>query len=318
MGNSAGLVRGHEEGRSSLNLEFPKERHEEVLRRGTDVPEQEPSFQISLSEVGVSNKTVWIRLPQGRFPFDAGLYVDLPANVRGIHMSRIEEAISLLYDQDFPDPGAYARTLAVKIKERQRGSSARVRLEGKMPLVHRTSVSGKESVDTAEVEVEVHVYHDGSGGMVTRESIGLGLCHITACPCTQLYVGTLVPGNADSLPLLTHSQRSLTWLRLGNPGGCLCIDDLYGCLSAALHTTQDLLKRPDEAELVIRAHRVPQFAEDSVREVARQVGLRLRGILGRAEPVLIRSLSLESIHIHDVRASIQTTMGEILDALDRE
>ncbi len=298
-----------------MTTEFSPSEHEKALCLGTDVPEQEPSFKIELTEVGVSNKTVWIRMPQCRIPFDAQVYVDLPGHVRGIHMSRIEEAISSFHHREFPDPGSYARRLAVKVMERQRGTSARVVLRGKIPLVRKGSISGRESMDTASVGVEVKTGRTGAREILVEELLGLGLCHITACPCTQLYTQALVFEENSSLPLPTHSQRSVTWLWVGNPEGSIGFDDLYDCLKDALHATQDLLKRPDEAELVLRAHRLPQFAEDSVREVAYHVGLKFRGRLGRDVPIRINSLSLESIHLHDVRAEIRTTMGRILDAL---
>ena len=109
MGNNPRLVRKSKGARAALSSEISSEDHQRVLELGRDVPDEVPAFQIPLSEVGISGKTLWISLPEGRLPFDAEVCVDLPGQARGIHMSRIEEAISQLYYKPFPDIRAYAQ-----------------------------------------------------------------------------------------------------------------------------------------------------------------------------------------------------------------
>jgi GTP cyclohydrolase FolE2 len=94
-------------------------------------------------------------------------------------------------------------------------------------------------------------------------------------------------------------------------------EEILECLESTLHVTQDLLKRPDEAEIVLKAHRFPQFAEDVVREIAKEVGKRFVRKLPDATEVIIESLSLESIHTHNVRCILRTTLKKILDAISR-
>ena len=79
-----------------------------------------------------------------------------------------------------------------------------------------------------------------------------------------------------------------------------------------LHVSQDLLKRPDETELVLKAHRRPQFAEDTVREVAKAAGNKFKDTLPPDTEIQVKTLSLESIHIHDVECYLDTRLGEIL------
>ena len=62
----------------------------------------------------------------------------------------------------------------------------------------------------------------------------------------------------------------------------------------------------------LKAHRNPQFAEDTVREIARAAGEKLNDILPPETRVLVKTLSLESIHIHDVECCLDTKLGEIL------
>jgi GTP cyclohydrolase-4 len=207
MANSSGVVHEHENARPGLSPEIPLSGHHRALREGKDVPEQAPSFQIGLTEVGISGKTVWISLPRGKLPFNTEISVNLPEYVRGIHMSRIEEAVSQLYQKSFPDIRYYARELASLVLERQRGEWARVLVSGKVPLVRRTSVSRRTSVDAIDISAEVYASLSGDA-MSFKTIIGLSLCHITACPCTQVYNQALSETVDARLPALTHSQRA--------------------------------------------------------------------------------------------------------------
>ena len=285
--------------------------HARVLAEGIDIPQQRPSFGLPLPEVGIRGKTVWVRLPQGLIPFTARLEVNLGADVRGIHMSRMEEVIASLYDREFTDLREYGLQLGREMMTRQGASTGRVRLAGHLPLVRTAMVSGRQSVDSIAVSLDLKLAGQGEE-LESVAMLGVGVAHITACPCTQAYNQTLFRKEDDDCPLPTHSQRSQTTLALQSAGLSPAIDELLGCLEAALHVTQDLLKRTDEAQLVYTSHSLPQFAEDAVREVAMRAGERFGKVLPPETLVVIESLSLESIHIHDVCCRLETTLAEIV------
>lgn len=286
--------------------------HRQVLADGTDVPEQAPSFAMALDDVGIGGKTVWVKLPEGRVPFNATLTVDLPADVRGIHMSRLEQSVAELYEKPFERLTDYACMLHQQMILQQRGGAGTVVLTGKRPLLRQSKISSQLSVDSLDVRVEVRTECQDDNTL--RVTNGIGACHITACPCTLAYNAHLF-AEPRECPMPTHSQRSQTWLHLSSAGAVPSHTDLLSCLEKSLHVTQDLLKRPDEAEIVLKSHNQPQFAEDAVRETAQAVGLKFRDILPDSSGVLIESLSLESIHIHDVCCRLDTTLGEIVDCL---
>ncbi|MBU0965494.1 MAG: GTP cyclohydrolase I FolE2 [Proteobacteria bacterium] len=289
-----------------------REIHERVLSSGTDVPEQAPSFPIHLNEVGISGKTLWVLLPEGRLPFTASITVDLPGQTRGIHMSRLEQAIFELHERPFTRLSHYARALVEKVVERQGGSTARVSLTGKRPLLRESKISRQVSVDPLLVKVEALIRKDDPAGLIVTN--GIGVSHITSCPCTQVY-NLDVFTERGNCPMPTHSQRSQTWLHLRGAGHIPAYQDLLTCLENSLHLTQDLLKRPDEAEIVLKSHIHPQFAEDVVRETAREVGHMFGALLPGGTGVIIESLSLESIHIHDVCCRLETSLGAISSLL---
>jgi GTP cyclohydrolase-4 len=314
MADRSGVVYEHENARDAGEPVISLSEHRRVIAEARDVPEEVPSFRMALSEVGISGKTVWIRLREGHLPFQAAVGVALPRDVRGIHMSRIEEAISQLHERFFPDPRHYAAELSRLVLGRQLGDTAWVRLVGKIPLLRRTSVSGRSSVDAVEISAEAEASRSDDGVCV-KTVIGARVSHMTACPCTQVYNGALFPGSSGHLPPPTHSQRSVTALSVEEYRGSPSYGEILDCLEAALHVTQDLMKRPDEAEMVLKAHREPQFVEDTTRGVAREIGLRFGVRLPADARIIIETLSLESIHIHDVRCVLRTTVGEILGAL---
>lgn len=286
--------------------------HRRVLAQGGDVPEQRPAFALPLTEVGIAGKTVWVELPQGRLPFNARLTVDLEANRRGIHMSRLEEVITDLYRRPFADLRAYALALGREMLRLQNGRRGRVELVGRIPLLRQGVISRRQSLDTVTISVAARFARQEGGEIAATAMIGVEACHITACPCTQVYNQELFGLTGVPCPLPTHSQRSATRLEIEAAGTSPTYEDLLNCLEAALHVTHDLLKRPDEAEMVLKSHRAPQFAEDAVRDTALVVGRAFGGSLPPASRIVIESLSLESIHIHDVLCRLECTLAEIL------
>lgn len=314
MDNRARVVSLHEAGKPAVRSNFSPQEHQRVLAACCDVPEERPSFALPLTEVGISGKTVWVQLPQGTLPFTAAMHVDLPAERRGIHMSRLEEAMTALHSRRFEDLRCYGRELARIMLERQQARRGVVTLQGKMPLLRGTVMSGRTSLDTIEISAEMRMERCG-GSMIEQVTVGAGIHHITACPCTQAYNRVLFGAETNGCPLPTHSQRSFTTLAITADGMTPSHEALVDCLASALHATQDLLKRPDEAEIVLQSHLHPQFAEDAVRETARAAGRCFGSLLPAATQLVVESLSLESIHIHDVRCRLATNLGAIMECL---
>jgi GTP cyclohydrolase-4 len=75
-------------------------------------------------------------------------------------------------------------------------------------------------------------------------------------------------------------------------------------LNDSTHLIFDLLKRPDEHDLVVRALSKPQFTEDVGRDVSFQVCEQLSDKISLDTNVYIESVLHDSIHIHDVRTMI--------------
>jgi GTP cyclohydrolase FolE2 len=298
------------DGLPGAGMEIGIEEHQRVMKEGIDVPEQPPALAIAIQRVGIESNRLWVNLPQGRLAFDASIYLCLPAEFRGIHMSRIEEAVSRSYHESYPNLKAFARTLASRILSRQRGNKIEISLSGLIPLARRTPVSQKESVES--LKVFLHLIH-GEGD--EQMELGIEIEHMTACPCTQAYHNTLLEGAEIQLPLPTHSQRTITRFFVNDRLDRLDFIHLLIPAEECLHIIQGLLKRPDEAELVLKAHRRPQFVEDVVRELAASAGRSLSDRIDPDATVRIESTSIESIHTHNVVARLEMPFRRILAPL---
>ena len=287
-----------------------------MLETCVDVPEESPSFPIPLQQGGISGKTVWVSLAGnkgGHIPFTAKVLVNLPASKRGIHMSRIEQIIATLHDKQFASLSEYGQVLASRVLETQNAQNISLELSGRLPFIQQAPFSRLTSIDSIEVSFSVELKKN-IDKTSEKMQIGAGLYHLTACPCTLSYNEVLFNRFNDPYPQATHSQRSKTELLVSPPDNrqLPAYEVLADILAEVLHVSQDLLKRPDETELVLKAHRYPQFAEDTVREVARAAGEKLKDLLPPETRIQVKTLSLESIHIHDVECSLDITLNEIL------
>ncbi len=309
MPQCPGMVHEPEKAQPGLKPEFPRKIHQRVIDSCEDVPEMKPALEIPLNQAGITSKTVWIDIPQGRLPFEAEVLVSLPGEFRGIHMSRMERAISGLFSRKFRDIRDYSLELCRGVLSCQRGETAIVTLKGAIPQLTLTSVSHELSVEGLEISARTEGKR-GQGRMETTSFLGISLTHMTACPCTQVYNRGLFP-NSDRTLMPTHSQRCMTTLEVEDKEAALSFEDIYFCLASCLHVSQDLLKRPDEAELVLKCHRQPQFAEDVVRTVAASTARRLKKLLPGDSRVRVESVSYESIHRHNVKCVLECHVEQI-------
>jgi GTP cyclohydrolase-4 len=97
------------------------------------------------------------------------------------------------------------------------------------------------------------------------------------------------------------------------PGEDKSVDanDLIGIVERAFSTpTYSILKRKEEAQLVIDAHMNPKFVEDVVRDILSAILKKYKNLPDEVM-VVVRSESEESIHKHNAFAERVTTIGEL-------
>lgn len=157
-------------------------------------------------------------------------------------------------------------------------------------------------------------------GINTRQQIGIEAVGMTACPCAMETVRELlkesnktdVTNEGEGTPTITHNQRNRTSLLIEVPEKYQVeADDLIDIVESSFSSpTFELLKRQDEGELVLTAHKNPKFVEDVVRDILAKIIENYKELPDDVT-VSVHSESLESIHKHNAFAERRTTLGEL-------
>jgi GTP cyclohydrolase-4 len=296
-----------------------------------DVQASLPATQVSLSRVGVTGVEKVIRVKadgaENLFYAEFECFVDLNPQQAGVHMSRFEEIVAEAIDEVVLGEAFKAEELAAhiaqKVRERQGGLRAEVSVTARYPETVSTPESGKS---TQEIYVLFGTAVASERG--TRTLTGVQAQGMTACPCAQEMVVGLsrerlaeqgfspeeIERVVDVVPIATHNQRGIGTLHVGCPeGGPTWIDapQLLRIVESSMSSEiYELMKRPDEMSVVVKAHENPRFVEDCVREMVRQV---VEGYpdLPDGTFVMARQENLETIHRHNVAAERYGTLGEL-------
>ncbi|MFN2612675.1 MAG: GTP cyclohydrolase MptA [Solirubrobacterales bacterium] len=296
-----------------------------------DVQSGVPETRLGLSRVGITGveKIIRVRANGDEQLFFAELEsaVDLGPEQAGVHMSRFEEVVNEAIDEVVLGEALRAEGLAAhiaeRVRERQGGLRAEVRIAARYPETVPAPVSG---TPTQEIYTLFGTAVASARG--TRTLTGVEAQGMTACPCAQGLVAEAArarlaqhgyePEQIDEIleavPVATHNQRGIGRLYVGRTedGGAeidarTLLRIVEGSMSSEIY---ELMKRSDEQHVVEKAHRQPRFVEDVVREMLRRVVAELGG-LGDGAFVMARQKNLETIHRHDVVAERYGLLSEI-------
>jgi GTP cyclohydrolase I/GTP cyclohydrolase-4 len=289
---------------------------------GDDVQARRPATLVSLSRVGVTGveKVVRIRTNGDEQLFYAELecYVDLGREQKGAHMSRFEEIVNEAIDEVVLGEAFKAETLAShiaeRVRDRQGGCRAEVTIAARYPENKTAPASGAPTQEIYTLFGSAVASERG-----TRRLIGVQAQGMTACPCAQEIITERSQerlrddGFTDdeivrvfqAVPVATHNQRGIGTLHVGCPEACdaaVEATDLLAIVEESMSSEiYELMKRPDEVEVVEKAHRRPRFVEDCVREMVRMATDRYAE-LGERAFISARQENLETIHKHNVVA----------------
>jgi GTP cyclohydrolase IV len=298
---------------------------------GGDVQARRPSTHVSLSRVGVTGveKVIRIRANGAEQLFYAELecFVDLSPQQKGAHMSRFEEIVNEAIDEVILGEALKAETLAShiaeRVRDRQDGMRSEVTIAARYPETKTAPVSGAPTQEIYTLFGSAVASERGIRRLVGVEAQGM-----TACPCAQEMVmerseeRLRAEGFTDdeisrvfeAVPVATHNQRGIGSLYVGCPESCsdpVEAAELLSIVESAMSSEiYELMKRPDEVEVVEKAHQQPRFVEDCVREMVRMAVERFDG-LGEEAFLRARQENLETIHKHNVVAERHGLMGAL-------
>ncbi len=290
----------------------------------TDVPSSIPLKPYTIDRAGITNQNVYVKVQSLFSKKYVDVYCDITMQVelvghRGIHMSRCEEALFDLLEKKHESIDSFAIELAQELQKRQKSNIAYVNINGYY-LADKKTVKTKLNTKDKMILTANVIANKNS----VNCHIGLSAFNITGCPCTETYTKfSIVPKLSQegfSLSQIktilsitnsgTHTQRGLATISIDKNSEAVTYRALYEVLDRSCHLVFELLKRPDEHDLVVRALKKPQFTEDVVREIVSNTLAHFTKLESKTQ-IHVSSILFDSIHIHDVCTNIDNTLGEL-------
>jgi GTP cyclohydrolase I len=210
-----------------------------------------------------------------------GMFVDLPKEFKGTHMSRFIEVLnahgSVVHVENIPD-------ILFAMQERFHAESSHIEMEFPYFMSKRAPVSGKESLMDYTARFDAAVCGNEIDFVLTV------VANVTTlCPCSKAISARGA-----------HNQRGgvTVQIRFKKP---VWIEDLIAIIeSSASSELYALLKREDEKAVTERAYDNPVFVEDLVRNVALRLNAHRDVTWYKVE-----AENQESIHNHNAYACIE-------------
>ena len=282
-----------------------------------DVQSRLSPSKFKLTRVGVTGvkKLVHIKRPgksvANPLIVKMDLFVDLPASQKGSHMSRNLELVSEIIDVNLKKPvldleSFCAMTAKLLLEKHDYATFSEIKAEADY-FLDVVYPNGKKGSEPYKIIAEARAKDNGE----LKKLIGVKVVGMTACPCAMEVVKKLDSYGKTIAP--THNQRNIGTLMIEIPRDDHSVDadDLIGIVEKSFSSpTYSILKRKEEAELVLNAHKKPKFVEDVVRDM---LGFVLKKYKSLPDDVIViaRSESEESIHKHNAFAERVTTLGEL-------
>jgi GTP cyclohydrolase I len=209
------------------------------------------------------------------------MYVNLPHNFKGTHMSRFVE---ILNQHEREISVESFKEMLREMAERLEAASGHIEMSFPYFINKIAPVSGVQSLMDYDVSF-IGEIHDGEVGMTIKVVVPV----TSLCPCSKK-IADYGAHNQRSHVTVTARIRDFIWIEelielVEQEASC----ELYG-----------LLKRPDEKQVTERAYDNPKFVEDMVRDVAARLNAE-----DRISAYVVESENFESIHNHSAYALIE-------------
>jgi len=273
-----------------------------------------PEVPLKIDRVGVKgvNRRITIASPKGPLSYDVVLdaYIDLPHNMRGIHMSRNIEAFVEAIEEARSGKASSLEEFLEKIclkllSKHSYATRAEVTLYTK--YYYMEDFIEPPVPEAADLTITVQMDRDG------RSVRGVKVCLIglTACPSAQLTYSELEKTPLTKSP--THIQRAKLTICVKNIGRIARIEWLVSAARRSFSApVVSLLKKPDEHRILKQALKRARFVEDVVRHALDNM-LKTLEEHGFSDDTVIKVEveSFESIHPHNAYASREATLGQL-------
>ncbi len=210
------------------------------------------------------------------------MYVGLPHNFKGTHMSRFVEILNS-HEKELSVESF--RTMLREMVVKLEAETGHIEMTFPYFINKAAPVSQVESLMDYEVTFIGEIRAGGNDQFTMRVAVPA----TSLCPCSKK-ISERGAHNQRSLITVTARTRNAVW-----------IEDLVALVEQqASCELFGLLKRPDEKYVTERAYDNPKFVEDIVRDIAGQLNAH-----PLIEAYAVESENFESIHNHSAYALIE-------------
>jgi GTP cyclohydrolase I len=250
-----------------------------------DVQNRADTRQIPINRVGIKDIVHPVKV-RDRSSGDQhtvatlNMYVNLPHNFKGTHMSRFVE---LLHQEREISVEGFQKILE-EMTEKLEAEAGHIEMTFPFFVMKKAPVSGVESL----MDYQATLIGERRNG-VTSLWVKVVVPVTSLCPCSKK-ISQYGAHNQRSHVTISARLREHMWIEelidiAESEASC----ELYG-----------ILKRPDEKYVTERAYENPKFVEDMVRDVAVRMNNE-----ERVAAYVVESENFESIHNHSAYALIE-------------
>jgi len=265
----------------------------------TDVQSSADSRQIPINKVGIKSIRHPVRVKdrtggEQHTIANFNMYVNLPHNFKGTHMSRFVEILN-----------QYDREISVdNFQDMLRGMTKRLEAHaGHIEMAFPYFVDKAAPISKVKSLLDYEVTFIGEiMGDNPVLTISVVVPVTSLCPCSK-----------EISERGAHNQRSHVTVTV-KTSGFMWIEEIIDLVEKeASCELYGLLKRPDEKYVTERAYDNPKFVEDMVRDIAARLNADTR-----VTSYTVESENFESIHNHSAYAYIEKLAFRCINRLPVE
>ena len=256
-----------------------------------DVQSRKDTRQIPINKVGIKDIRHPVRVKDRTMGEQHtiacfNMYVNLPHNFKGTHMSRFVE---ILNQHEREISVESFKEMLREMAERLEADSGHIEMRFPYFVNKKAPVSRVESLMDYDVTF-IGEIHKGVDDMTIKVVVPV----TSLCPCSKK-ISDYGAHKQRSHVTVTARINDFVWVEeiidlVEEEASC----ELYG-----------LLKRPDEKQVTERAYNNPKFVEDMVRDVAARLNNE-----DRISAYVVESENFESIHNHSAYALIEKNKAQ--------
>jgi len=251
-----------------------------------DVQARADSRQLPINKVGIKDVYHPVRVKdrssgEQHTIANFNMYVALPHNFKGTHMSRFVE---VLHRNEREISVESFRDILVEMTEKLDAESGHIEMDFPYFVMKKAPASGVESLMDYKASL-IGELHDGKPELWLKVVVAA----TSLCPCSKSI------SNYGA-----HNQRSHITIK-ARVEGHMWLEELIDIAeSEASCEVYGILKRADEKYVTERAYDNPKFVEDIVRDVAVRLNKE-----ERVRAYVVEAENFESIHNHSAYALIE-------------